>query len=120
MWVAEGKEPVPRDETDACIPTTNVFVHFADGGKHRRDVKMSCVADLEVSGTPMQSHCEQFATELANEPTASGKKLEFLTQELLRELNTIGSKSPDTRIRSLVIEGKSELERIREQLANVE
>ena len=77
-------------------------------------------ADVAEELSRIQSHCDQFTAELANEPSASGKKLEFITQELLRELNTIGSKSPDTQIRALVIEGKSELERIREQLANVE
>lgn len=77
-------------------------------------------ADVAEELSRIQSHCDQFTAELANEPLASGKKLEFMTQELLRELNTIGSKSPDTHIRALVIEGKSELERIREQLANVE
>ena len=49
-----------------------------------------------------------------------GKTLEFVLQELSREINTIGSKSQDGVISTLVIETKSELEKIREQVQNVE
>ena len=49
-----------------------------------------------------------------------GKKLDFLVQEMGREANTIGSKSDDTRLAALVVELKSEIEKIREQAANVE
>jgi len=49
-----------------------------------------------------------------------GRKLEFLVQEMGREANTIGSKSDDARLAALVVELKSEIEKIREQVANVE
>ncbi|MEI8294663.1 MAG: YicC/YloC family endoribonuclease [bacterium] len=65
------------------------------------------------------SHIEQFHEKLdAKGPV--GRTLEFLTQELGREFNTLGSKSAHTTISRLVIEAKSELDRIREQLANIE
>ncbi len=51
---------------------------------------------------------------------AVGRKLDFLIQELNRELNTIGSKSNDLKISSLVIKAKSEVEKIREQVQNIE
>lgn len=51
---------------------------------------------------------------------AAGKKLDFLSQEMLREINTMGSKSRSAAIRMLVVELKTELERIREQVQNVE
>ncbi|MCU1350418.1 MAG: hypothetical protein JWO56_3448, partial [Acidobacteria bacterium] len=51
---------------------------------------------------------------------AAGKKLDFLSQEMLREINTMGSKSRAASIRSLVVELKTEVERIREQVQNVE
>ena len=51
---------------------------------------------------------------------AAGKKLDFLSQEMLREINTMGSKSRSAAIRTLVVELKTELERIREQVQNVE
>jgi uncharacterized protein (TIGR00255 family) len=50
----------------------------------------------------------------------AGKTLEFLIQELLREANTIGSKASDVEVIHQVVTLKSELERIREQLQNVE
>ena len=65
------------------------------------------------------SHIAQFREKLiAKGPV--GRTLEFLTQELGREFNTLGSKSAHTTISRLVIEAKTELDRIREQLANIE
>jgi uncharacterized protein (TIGR00255 family) len=49
-----------------------------------------------------------------------GRKIEFLVQEMHREVNTIGSKSNDTEIAYSVVELKSELERMREQIQNIE
>ena len=49
-----------------------------------------------------------------------GRKLDFLVQELNREINTIGSKCSGTEMTSLVIEAKSEIEKIREQIQNIE
>jgi len=64
------------------------------------------------------SHCEQFLQYLkVNEPV--GKKLNFLLQELTREVNTVGSKSPTSDISNVVVELKSEIERIREQVQNI-
>ncbi|MDH8676685.1 YicC family protein [Fusibacter bizertensis] len=65
------------------------------------------------------SHLEQIDTILTStEPV--GRKLDFLVQELNREINTIGSKSPDIDISNLVIELKSDIEQIREQIQNIE
>ena len=64
------------------------------------------------------SHCEQFISLLdVNEPV--GKKLNFILQELSREVNTVGSKSPSTDISQTVVEMKSEIEKIREQVQNI-
>jgi uncharacterized protein (TIGR00255 family) len=65
------------------------------------------------------SHIAQFREKLAADGPV-GRTLEFLAQELGREFNTVGSKSQDAAISRLVIEAKSELDRIREQLANIE
>jgi len=65
------------------------------------------------------SHIAQFREKLgASEPV--GRTLEFLAQELGREFNTMGSKSSDTALARLVIDAKAEVDRIREQLANIE
>lgn len=58
--------------------------------------------------------------ELLDTPGPVGRKLEFLVQEMGREANTVGSKSDDARLAALVVELKSEIEKIREQVANVE
>ena len=67
----------------------------------------------------LKSHLDQFY-KLAESDGPQGRKLEFLTQEINREVNTIGSKTIDLEVSKTVIEMKSHLEKIREQLANVE
>jgi len=67
----------------------------------------------------LESHLDQFNKLVAShEP--QGRKLEFLTQEINREVNTTGSKTIDLEVSKAVIEMKSCLEKIREQLANIE
>jgi len=67
----------------------------------------------------LESHLDQFNKLVAShEP--QGRKLEFLTQEINREVNTMGSKTIDLEVSKAVIEMKSCLEKIREQLANIE
>ena len=67
----------------------------------------------------LRSHFRQFR-EMADETVPVGRKLDFLVQELNREANTIGSKAQDMRITRLVIDIKSEIEKIREQIQNIE
>jgi uncharacterized protein (TIGR00255 family) len=69
--------------------------------------------------TRLRSHLEQF-TALLKSDSEIGRKADFLLQEIGREVNTIGSKGNDLAIARAVIELKNELERIREQMANVE
>ena len=76
-------------------------------------------ADVSEELARLRSHFKQFSDALeATEPV--GRKLEFLVQELNREINTIGSKAAEHPISARVVEMKSVLERIREQAANVE
>jgi uncharacterized protein (TIGR00255 family) len=75
--------------------------------------------DVSEEITRLRSHLEQFAGLLKSEAEI-GRKAEFLLQEIGREVNTIGSKANDVTIARAVIEMKNELERIREQMANVE
>lgn len=77
-------------------------------------------ADIAEEITRFMSHLSQLNLMLCCEEEGMGKTIEFLIQELNREINTIGSKSSDAEIAGLVIEVKRELERIREQLQNVE
>ncbi|MBN2796735.1 MAG: YicC family protein [Clostridia bacterium] len=67
----------------------------------------------------LSSHLEQLY-HIFDEDKSIGRKLDFLLQEINREINTIGSKSPDVDISNFVIDLKSEFEKIREQIQNIE
>ncbi len=76
-------------------------------------------SDISEELARMQSHLKQFADAL-NSTEAIGRKLEFILQEMNREINTIGSKANSLPLGQLVIDVKSELEKMREQAQNVE
>lgn len=67
----------------------------------------------------LHSHIAQFRTLIASDEPV-GRKLDFLVQEMNREVNTIGSKAQDLSITRLVVDMKSEIEKIREQIQNIE
>jgi uncharacterized protein (TIGR00255 family) len=73
--------------------------------------------DITEEKLRLQTHCEYFLSTM-NEPS-SGRKLGFITQEIGREINTIGSKANDAAIQKMVVEMKDELEKIKEQMLNV-
>jgi len=75
--------------------------------------------DISEEITRLKSHLGQFNT-LTQSDDPLGRKLEFITQEINREINTIGSKSADYQISQAVIEIKSLLEKVREQIQNIE
>jgi uncharacterized protein (TIGR00255 family) len=76
-------------------------------------------SDISEEIVRLKSHLEQFAAVLASDES-QGRKLEFLTQEMFRETNTIGSKANDAEIARHVIEIKTAIERMREMIQNVE
>ncbi len=76
-------------------------------------------SDVSEELTRLESHLAQFAHHLRkNEPV--GRTLEFITQEIFRELNTLGAKANDADIAQRVVASKAELEKIREQIQNLE
>ncbi len=75
--------------------------------------------DINEELVRLESHLEQFE-QIIGGATSEGRKLDFLTQELLRETNTIGSKSNDAEIAGHVVQIKTMIERIREMVQNVE
>lgn len=90
--------------------------------EHRMNQEIIILADkLDVSeeSVRLRSHIKYFR-ELLNDSEPIGRKLNFLTQELNREINTIGSKANDADIARIVVGMKEELERIREQAQNIE
>lgn len=75
--------------------------------------------DITEEITRLKSHLIQFDN-LLNSEESVGRKMDFLTQEINREVNTIGSKTNDIEVTSLVVLLKSELEKVREQARNIE
>ena len=75
--------------------------------------------DVSEELVRFQSHLEQFTSAMQSKESC-GRKLDFLTQELFREVNTIGSKANDADITKYVVEIKTGIERIREMVQNVE
>ncbi|HEY8930289.1 MAG TPA: YicC/YloC family endoribonuclease [Mucilaginibacter sp.] len=74
--------------------------------------------DITEEKIRLKTHCNYFIETLKNDD-ANGKKLNFISQEIGREINTLGSKANDANIQKLVVGMKEELEKIKEQLLNV-
>ena len=75
--------------------------------------------DLNEEKVRLKQHCKYFIDEMANETLAKGKKLNFILQEMSREINTLGSKANSASIQRIVIQMKNEADKIKEQLANI-
>jgi uncharacterized protein (TIGR00255 family) len=76
-------------------------------------------SDVTEELTRLVSHLDEFERSLAAQADSVGRKLDFLVQEIGRELNTLGSKANDADISRRVVDMKAELERIREQVQNI-
>jgi uncharacterized protein (TIGR00255 family) len=77
-------------------------------------------SDIAEELQRLEGHLSQFGSLMASSREPVGKKLDFLAQEILRELNTLGSKGRDLQLIREVLEMKSEIEKIREQVQNLE
>ena len=73
--------------------------------------------DITEEKVRLKQHCEYFLQTLAEDQ--AGKKLGFISQEIGREINTLGSKANHAGIQRLVVQMKDELEKIKEQLYNI-
>ena len=101
------------------IKSQNLEVNF-DNGRFEQEVfyyleKM----DINEELVRLKSHMDFFVEILDNDVIEKGKKLGFICQEIGREINTIGSKSSNSKIQNSVVEMKSSLEKIREQTLNI-
>ncbi len=77
-------------------------------------------SDVTEEITRLASHLDQFAATLAEKGDPVGRKLDFLLQEMLREAHTIAAKAQDSKVSERIVAFKVELERLREQVQNVE
>ena len=74
--------------------------------------------DVSEEKVRLKTHCDYFV-EIMQKPTSEGKKLGFISQEIGREINTLGSKANHAEIQKIVVEMKDNLEKIKEQMLNV-
>ena len=113
----EGYRTRLRERLDRLLCETGVQV---DPGRLEAEIViLADRSDVIEELVRLDSHFDQFER-LLGEDGPVGRRLDFLLQEIGRESNTIGAKSQDAPIAHLVVEMKAELERIREQVQNVE
>jgi uncharacterized protein (TIGR00255 family) len=106
-----------RERADRLRAATEIDV---DSARLEQEIAMFAErSDICEELTRLESHCSQFADLLASDE-AVGRRLDFLLQEMAREANTVGAKSPDAPIAHAIVEIKAEIERMREQVQNVE
>lgn len=116
-----SKEQVPKERTRLRERITQL-IENETVNEERLEVELALLADrLDVTEecVRFRSH-NKFFLDALKQDEAAGRKLNFLIQEMNREANTIGSKSSAAEIAHLVVGIKEELERIREQLQNIE
>lgn len=74
--------------------------------------------DINEEKVRLEQHCKYFLEELTSDEIQKGRKLNFISQEMGREINTLGSKAYSSEIQKFVVKMKDELEKIKEQIAN--
>lgn len=115
--VVEGFRDRLRERVRSLLADMDVEI---DGNDVIKEVAIFAErSDIAEEVVRLGSHLDQFQL-MVSEPESVGRKLEFLTQEMFREANTIGSKASDVEISRFVVEIKSILEKIRELIQNVE
>ena len=93
----------------------------ADNGRLETEVALFARnSDVTEEMVRLKGHIASYAETLKEKQEEAGKKLDFIAQEMQREANTIGSKSAELRVSRAVIEVKSEIEKMREQIKNIE
>lgn len=101
------------------LSSSGLKINLADPSFQRELVIFADRSDISEELVRLESHMDQFATLLVAKKSV-GRTLDFICQEMFREINTIGSKANDGRISTWVIQFKADLEAIREQVQNVE
>ena len=119
MEAAEKSAPVRhRDAMLKRLKDAGLALDVTDERVLKELAMFADRSDITEEVVRLKSHIAQFSAELG-QPNC-GRKLDFLIQELLREVNTIGSKASEIATTKLVLEAKTEIERIREQVQNLE
>lgn len=109
------KERLLQHLKDADLSTT------PDDERILREIVIYCDRmDVSEELTRLRSHFTQFTEFLKNDENPIGRSMDFLAQEINREITTLGNKAADTSVSPLVVKFKTELEKIREQVQNIE
>jgi uncharacterized protein (TIGR00255 family) len=115
--VIEAHRKRLRERADRLRMSTEIEV---DAARLEQEIALFAErSDICEELTRLESHCVQFAS-LLTAGEAVGRRLDFLLQEMAREANTVGAKSPDAPIAHAIVEVKADIERMREQVQNVE
>lgn len=124
--IAERAPSVPRAYRERLLARLEELMdddqisEYYDGQRVAAEIAVfTDKADITEEIVRLESHLNQFL-EILDQKGSIGKKLDFLTQEILREVSTIGSKANDLEITKAVVEMKNRIEQIREQIQNLE
>ena len=113
-----------RQATDTLLKTKDYVIEreieFKEEDILKEILLFTDKSDISEEVSRLESHLKQLKTELDSESSTVGKKIDFILQEMFRELNTSGVKANSYEISKLVVECKNEIEKIREQAMNIE
>lgn len=121
--IASLAQDAPEKQRSKLLARIQQFIPDSKEGEERLIREIALIADkmdVQEEITRFASHCEQFKKLLAGSIEGVGKKMDFLLQEMGREVNTLGSKTQEIEVSKRVVEMKTELSRMREQVQNVE
>lgn len=112
--VSEIRERL-KNNLEAFIPKDKI-----DANRFEQEV-IYYIEKLDITEelTRLKSHCDYIKTIIADKEELKGRKLNFIAQEMGREINTVGSKANDAAMQKLVVNMKDELEKIKEQTSNI-
>jgi uncharacterized protein (TIGR00255 family) len=118
---SEGLTDVHRARLTKKIEGLNLRVE-GDESAARIEMEIAMLSeklDIHEELVRLRAHIESVEKTLSQKVEACGKRLDFLLQEIIREINTVGSKVPDAKTRGLVVDMKTCVETLRQQVANV-
>lgn len=117
---AEKLPEIARERLLKKLADAGLQIDINDERVLREVVIFADKLDVNEEITRLKSHFTHFRTFLANEKESLGRNMDFLTQEIFREINTLGNKAGSTSISPVIVQMKAEAEKIREQVQNVE
>lgn len=119
-------EPYEQNRVDKLreklLSSANEFVRKESFDQNRFEQEVMYYLekiDITEEKVRLSQHCSYFLDTLKGKDHQKGRKLGFITQEIGREINTLGAKANDSNIQKIVVQMKDELEKIKEQIANI-